>query len=333
MISAYYSTFGDPSEVIELKEIPSETQLSETEVKIQMEVSSINPADLLVIQGLYPLRPKLPAVPGNEGVGKVVELGSKVTHLSKGDRVFIPFRSGIGAWREELTFSAQNVFPIKGEADPEQLAMAAVNPPSAYYMLTKFTKLHPGDYIIQNAANSAVGRYVIAFAKNMGVKTVNVVRRPDIVEDLYKAGGDHVVVDSTNLRKDVKKLVGDAQIRLALDGVAGEATHRLSQCLAFNSIVVNYGAMSLKKCELGATQTIFNQTKLMGMWLQKWTEIAPANEVKELYDITNEAVIKNSVRTRVEKVYPLAEIKQALLHASKNKRDGKILISGPAYSR
>jgi NADPH:quinone reductase-like Zn-dependent oxidoreductase len=296
-----------------------------------MEVSSINPADLLTIQGLYPIRSQLPTFPGSEGVGKIVEIGSKVTRVKEGDRVFLPFRAGIGTWREEVVVPENGLFALPESGDPYQLAMASVNPPSAYFMLTKFVSLQKGDWIIQNAANSAVGQYVIAFAKHLGIKTVNVVRREAVIDELTQIGGDIVLVDGKDLAKRVSKITNKVPIKIGFDGVAGEATHRLSQCLEFGGTVVNYGAMSLQKCELGASQIIFKQIKLMGIWLQKWTQTASPEEVKALYHITNDAVIKGIVKTKIDTVYPLKDIKTALNHAMQDSRNGKILLSGPAF--
>lgn len=330
MIISQYNTYGNPVDVIELVDSGSEG-LGDKDVRIAMEVCSINPADLLVVSGLYPIKPALPAIPGSEGVGKIIETGPLVTHVKNGDRVFLPFRAGLGTWRDEMIVTAKGLFALPNEADPLQLAMASVNPPSAYYMLTKYISLQEGDWIIQNAANSAVGRYVIAFAKNMGINTVNVVRREEVVDELQEAGGTIVLVDDKDLAKRVTKATNKAKILLGLDGVAGGATHRISQCLSFGGTVVNYGAMSLKRCELGATQTIFKQIKLTGIWLQKWTQMAPPEEVQALYKESNAAVISGNVTTKVDAIYPLSEIKKALTHASKERRNGKILLTGPAY--
>ncbi|MFW9929594.1 MAG: zinc-dependent alcohol dehydrogenase family protein [Candidatus Thorarchaeota archaeon] len=330
MKAVQYSHHGKPSDVVEIVDL-DQKPLTKRDVRISLEVSAINPADLLAIQGLYPIRIPFPAIPGNEGVGRITEIGSEVTHLKQGDRVFLPFRTGIGAWQEEIVTSSDGLFAIPNKADPLQLAMASVNPPTAYFMLTKYITLSPGDWIIQNAANSAVGQYVITFAKSMGVKTINIVRRENVVEDLLNLGGDIVLVDSDDLAKRVSQLNNKAPVKLAFDGVAGDATHRLSQCLSYGGTIVTYGAMSLKRIEIGITQTIFKQIKLVGVWLQKWTQTAPPEKVKNLYSKTNEAVINGTVKTSVDTVYPIIEIKRALDHAMRENRKGKILLTGPAY--
>ncbi len=330
MKHAQYNEYGNPIEVVKLVESPSKP-LEAGQVRLELEVANINPADLFVIQGSYPLKPKLPAVPGNEGVARVLEVTDGITNVKVGDRVFIPFRSGVGAWSEEVVVPGKTLFPLPLDSDPAQLAMAAVNPPTAYFMLTKYVTLEPGDWIIQNLANSAVGRYVISFAKTLGVKTINLVRRESAVEELKQFGGDIVLVDGPKVAKEVKELVDTNKVKIAFDGVAGEATHRLGQCLAFGGTIVNYGAMSMDKCELGASGTIFKQLKLMGVWLQKWTETAPQEEVEALYKVTNEAVIKGEVKTAIDTIYPLNDLDKAIKHSLQDGRKGKILITGPSY--
>ena len=332
MKQAQYSEYGNPETVVNIIEKPSQV-LQTGQVKLELEVANINPADLFVISGSYPLRPNLPATPGNEGVARVKEVYPGIKNVKVGDRVFIPFRSGLGAWSEEIIVTNSNLIVVPDNADPEQLAMAAVNPPTAYYMLTKYVQLQPGDWIIQNLANSAVGRYVICFAKKMGVKTINLVRRESAIEELKKFGGDIVLVDEPDIAKKIKILVEPSKIKLAFDGVAGDATHRLGQCITFGGTIVNYGAMSMGKCELGASGTIFKQLTLKGVWLQKWTEMAPKEEVEALYKVTNKAVIQGEVKTTVEAVYPLSDIKKAIQHAAKENRNGKVLVSGPAYKK
>ena len=332
MKSARYASHGNPNEVIELVELESRP-LEEGKVRIAMEACAINPADLLVISGLYPIRPTLPATPGVEGVGKIIEVDSKVTQVKIGDRVFLPMSTEIGTWSEEIVVNGNGLFPISGKSNPVQLAMALVNPPTAYFMLTKYITLKEGDWIIQNAANSGVGRYVIAFAKMMGLKTVNVVRRESIISDLQAAGGNIVIVDGKDLVKRVSKATNRAEIKIGFDGVAGDATHRISQCLVFGGTIVSYGAMSLERCQLGVTQTIFKQITLKGIWYQKWTEMAPPEEVQKLKKVTYEAIANGLVSSKVDTIYPLKDIKQAILHALKDKRNGKIIITGPAYQK
>ncbi len=329
---AQYSSFGKPFEVVEIAEVESR-ELRNDEVRISLELSSINPADLFMIMGAYPIRPVFPATPGSEGVGKVIEIGSDVTNSQVGDRVVIPFYAGVSTWSEEIIIESSNIIhvPADNRANIQQIAMASINPPSAYYMLTKYEILEKGDWIIQNAANSAVGSCIIGFAKKLGLKTINVIRREEVLEEVKNLGGDIVLLDGPDLVKRVVKATNNEKIKLGLDAVAGEATHRISQCVSDYGTVVNYGAMSMAKCEIGASQVIFKQIKLVGFWYHRWTQTADPRELEELTFITNSAVFNGEISVPVHSIHSLSEINKALKISLSGKLNGKVLIKGPAY--
>src|SRR6202008_4407127 len=127
---------------------------------------------------LYPSPPPLPAVIGNEGVGRVLAVGPGVESVKVGDRVLAPL--GSFTCRERMVSPTGGLRSLPPEADPQQLAMLAINPPTAALLLSEYVDLKPGEWVVQNAANSAVGRWVIAFARMRGLKTVNIVRRPEL---------------------------------------------------------------------------------------------------------------------------------------------------------
>src|SRR6266850_1624268 len=166
--------FGNPAEVLKLVDIPDVGAPSEGEVVIALEASPINMSDLLMISGRYGYRPKLPSVMGTEGVGRVIAVGGGVKHLKQGDRTLVPYPTP--AWAERVKANASQLRPLPG-GDVHQLAMLGINPPTAYLMLTDFVSLPSGSWVIQNSANSGVGRALIPIAKSLGLKTVNVVPR------------------------------------------------------------------------------------------------------------------------------------------------------------
>ena len=79
--------------------------------------------------------------------------------------------------------------------------MLKINPLTAWRMLHDFVRLEKGDWVIQNAANSAAGRAVIQIAHELGYRTVNVVRRKELIEELRAEGGDVVLLDNDELRE------------------------------------------------------------------------------------------------------------------------------------
>jgi D-arabinose 1-dehydrogenase-like Zn-dependent alcohol dehydrogenase len=215
MRAVQLTAFGNPVDGLEYVDIPEPDAPGPNQVLIGVEFSPIDPSDLLLAQGIYALRPALPTVIGNEGVGRVLALGQGVESVKVGDRVLAPLSSF--AWRERMVISANGLFAFPPDADPQQLAMLAINPPTAALLLSEYVTLKPGEWVVQNAANSGVGRWVIAFAKTRGLKTVNIVRRPELVAELEAIGGDVVVLDSPGVSERIKAAVGQAELRLALE--------------------------------------------------------------------------------------------------------------------
>ncbi|KAM4655789.1 enoyl-[acyl-carrier-protein] reductase, mitochondrial isoform 1-T1 [Amazona ochrocephala] len=207
-----YERHGEPPAVVQLKDLEV-AKLGDSDVHVKMLAAPINPADINMIQGTYAILSPLPAVGGNEGVGEVLEVGSRVAALKRGDWV-IPATSGLGTWRTQGVFPERMLLKVPSDIPVLCAATLSVNPCTAYRMLADFETLAPGDSVIQNAANSGVGQAVIQIAKASGIKTINVVRdRPDLpklVERLMALGADHVVTEEM-LRKPEMKDIFKAQ--------------------------------------------------------------------------------------------------------------------------
>src|SRR6202007_897036 len=259
------TAFGNPVDGLEYVDIPEPDAPGPNQVLIGVEFSPINPNDLLVAQGIYAVRPPLPAVIGNEGVGRVLAVGPGVESVKVGDRVLAPPGSVTG--RERMVISADGLAALPPDAEPRQLAMLAINPPTAALLLSEYVDLKPGEWVVQNAANSGVGGWVIAFAKKRGLKTVNIVRRPELVPEVEALGGDVVVVDSPDVSERIKAAGGQAGLRLALDGVSGPATGVLASTLSPRTTLVSFAAMSEGLMSINPLDVIFKPLTMRGFWL------------------------------------------------------------------
>jgi len=321
--AAIYETHGNPEQVLQVVERPWPTP-GPDEVVVKMSAAPINPADLNSIEGKYPIRPILPATPGMEGAGEVTEAGSAVRDLRIGTQVILPH--GLGTWREACAIAANRLVAVPPCIEPIQAAMLEVNPVTAWRMLHDFVSLRPGDWLIQNAANSAAGLCVIQIARDLGFKTVNVVRRPELVEELRTAGGDVVLVDGENLRDEVSAATGKAPIRLALNAVGGENALRVAKTLASDGIMVTYGAMSLQPLCIPNGMFIFKNLRFTGFWVNKWYDAATSEQRAETFAPLFEMAKRGLLQTKVEKTYALSEAKAAIAHASRDKRSGKIVF-------
>src|SRR5271156_1224807 len=318
MHAVQLTAYGDPLEGLKYVDIPAPEAPGPNEVLIGVEFSPLNQSDLLLARGIYGTRPALPTVIGNEGVGRVLAVGPRVDNVKVGDRVLPPLSSF--TWRERMVVSANGLFALSPDADPRQLAMLAINPPTAALLLSEYVDLKPGDWVVQNSANSGVGRWVIAFAKTRGLKTVNIVRRVELVAELKAIGGDVVVVDSPNVSKEIKAAVGKAEIRLALDGVSGPATGVIASTLSSHGTLVSYAAMSQAPMSISPLDVIFKPITLRGFWLGH-----PESKAKSAPAIAqaDRMISSGQVHIPVAATYALASIKDAVAHAL---RGGKILL-------
>lgn len=322
--AAVYETHGNPREVLRVVELPQPAPRAD-EVVVQMSAAPINPADLNSIEGKYPIKQPLPATPGMEGTGVVVEAGSAVRSLAVGTPVILPH--SFGTWREVAVIAAEKLVAVPAGIEPIQAAMLKVNPITAWRMIHDFAALRAGDWLIQNAANSGAGQCVIQIARELGFKTVNVVRRAELVEELRSLGGDVVVVDSENLRDEVAAATGKAPIRLALNAVGGENALRVAKCLASDGTMVTYGAMSLQPLAIPNGMFIFKNLRFTGFWVNKWYDAAAPQQRAETFAPLFEMAKRGLLRTKVEKTYPLSEAQAAIAHASQSKRSGKIVFN------
>src|SRR5205809_507426 len=321
--AAVYERHGNPPDVLRVESQPWPAPAPD-EVVVKMRAAPINPADLNQIEGKYPVRPELPAIPGFEGAGVVVEIGADVKSVTNGALVIVPHN--IGTWRDAIAVKADELVIIPAGIEPVDAAMLKINPMTAWRLLHDYVQLQKGDWLIQNAANSAAGRAVIQIAHELEYKTVNVVRRAELIEELRTEGGDIVLVDEENLRDEVKAGTSGAPIRLGLNAVGGDSALRLANCLAPGSTMVTYGAMSLQPLKIPNGLLIFKDLRFRGIWINKWYDNATMAERMAAFRPLFEMARRGSLRTKVEKSYSLSEAKVAVSHASHGKRSGKIIF-------
>src|SRR5436853_4247596 len=277
-----------------------------------MRAAPINPADINAIEGKYPGRREVPAVPGFEGAGVVVEVGANVSTIAKGALVILPHN--IGTWREAVAVNASELVVVPPEIEPAQAAMLKINPLTAWRLLHDYVDLARGDWLIQNAANSAVGRAVIQIAHELGFKTINVVRREELIDELRVEGGDVVLVDHKKLRDEVKTAINGAPIRLGLNSVGGDSALHLANCLAFGGTLVSFGAMSLQPLKIPTGLFIFKDLRFRGIWINHWYDNATMQERMEAFKPLFEMAKRGLLKTKVEKAYAIDEAKVAVAH-------------------
>ncbi len=316
--------YGQPEEFARCAEVPDVGVPGAGEVVFDVLAFPINPADVSFCRGTYRLKPPLPATPGAECIGRVTAVGAGVSHVKPGDLVINLQREN---WTQKRRVKSEDVIPVPSRMDLRQAAMLRINPPTALLLLTDIVTLKPGDWLIQNVANSAVGRLLIPLARARGVKTMNVVRRESLFSELKTLGADACVVDGPDLAEAVKAQTGGAPIRLGLDAVSGRATARLSACLGEGGVVCNYGSMSGEDPVMSRSTLISGGQSLVGFILGRGLATRSLEQVRAMYADLGGQIMDGTLYAPVEKVYPIEEIKTALTHAQRGERSGKILVA------
>ena len=316
--------YGPPEEGLRCADVPDVGTPDAGEVVFDVLAFPINPADVSFCRGSYRLKPPLPATPGAECVGRVTAVGAGVTHVKPGDLVINLQREN---WAQQRRVKGDDVVAVSAGIDIQQAAMLRINPATALLLLSAVVPLKSGDWVIQNVANSAVGRLVIRLARPRGAKTVNVVRRDSLFGELKALGADACVVDGPDLAEAVKTHTRGAPIRLGLDAVSGRATARLSACVAEGGVVCNYGSMTGEDPVMSRNALISGGQTLVGFILGRALGTRSLEQIRAIYADLGQQIAKGILSAPVETVYPIEEIKEAVAHAQRAERSGKILVA------
>jgi trans-2-enoyl-CoA reductase len=291
-------------------------------VVVRITLRPVNPTDLLSIHS-NTLR-----IPGSEGFGIVHEVGEGVTTVAKGQRV-VPFLveerlKGEGSWQQYISLRQELVWPVPDSISDVAAAQFIVNPWTVYGMLTDL-KVPKGEYVLQTAAGSVLGRQLIQLAKHWGIKTINIVRRAEQKEELKALGADEVI--STDEEEDVttrvKEITGGKLAYAAVDAVAGTFTKQVAASVRDGGQVFIYGVLGGYDAIVGvgdlfrgvhvAAWSLFNGlTERFGEYID---EVSKLMEAKIIVPIAGET-------------YDLADFQLAIKKSTEVARGGKVILTG-----
>ncbi|KAF7294454.1 PKS-ER domain-containing protein [Mycena kentingensis (nom. inval.)] len=307
-----YSQTGEPGAVLRALSFKLHPP-APTTVNLKILLAPVNPADVNVIQGVYPARPTIERVGehseevfvgGNEGVGEVTQVGADVKDLKVGDWVIMT-KPQSGTWASARNVLESDVLKIPSVAGAVHAATMTVNPPTAYNMLSEFVDLKPGDWVVQNGANSAVGQAVIQIAAAKGLKTLNLVRsRPDFPElagKLKAIGGTEVLTyddlsDRALTSTIMKEWTAGKGIRLGLNCVSGPDTTSMARLLGNDAFLVSYGAMSKQPLALPTSLFIFKNLTSVGFWQSRWYKSHTREDKEKLMNTLVDLVVQGQLK-------------------------------------
>jgi len=324
---AQFEQVGSAEYVVEIIEAADPPPPGAGQIQVAMKIMPINPADILLIEGRFGYQPEFPCTPGTEGVGEVEIVGPEVEGIAVGDLV-VPLKGGL--WCQRLTCQAANVIKLPSDCDIDQAALLKINPASADIMLSDMATLAPGDWVVQNAANSTVGRYVTQLAAERGLKTANIVRRQDMVETLAADGADLILIDdglNELLAATFLEHSGGVGAKLALDAVGGPSTNHLAGCLTNGGVLVGYGMLSGRNCEIDPTHLLYRELTMRGFWLNDWFQQSSHEVIAARYDRLKDLMTTGRIHGIIESRYDLSNVKEALAHTAVTSRNGKVVLT------
>lgn len=315
--------FGRPSDVLTLAERPL-PEPGAGQVRVRMTMSPIHNHDLAIVRGVYGYKPPLPAVPGTEAVGIVDALGDGVSQLAKGQRVTVAGASA--AWAEYFLAPAAKAVALP-DAVPDETACQLIAMPLSAMLLLEDLQLKPGEWMVQNTANGAVGKTLAGLAKARGVNVVNLVRRDAGIAELAALGiGNAVSTEQPGWEARVKEVTGGAPIVRAVDSIGGDAANQIMNVAAAGAVLMSFGAMSGKPLVIGADNLIFKQATVKGFWGAKRTETTPPAELGRLIGELVRLAATGALRMPVEAAFDLARAGEAAAASDQPGRAGKIVI-------
>ncbi|HWS32968.1 MAG TPA: zinc-binding dehydrogenase [Actinoplanes sp.] len=323
MRAVVHHEFGDPSEVLTVEEVPT-PEPGPGEVRVRTLLAAVHNHDLWTVRGTYGFKPELPARAGTEAVGVIDALGDGVEGLQVGQRVVAS--SVFGVWAEFVVAPAARMIPIP-EAIPDEMAAQLVAMPFSALSLLDSLDLQEGDWLVQNAANGAVGRLVAQLAAPRGVNVVGLVRRQEGVAELAAHGITGIVAtDSDTWRERVQEITGGAPVRVGVESVGGKAAGDVLSLLAEQGTLVVFGAMASPAMELSSGAIIFKDLTVKGFWGAQVSKTMSTEHRKRLMAELIARILDGTMTLPVEAVHSFADIQTASKANFAPGRNGKILL-------
>ncbi|KAI7744292.1 hypothetical protein M8C21_031070 [Ambrosia artemisiifolia] len=312
--AVFYESHGPPDTVTKIIQLPP-VEIKPNDVCVKMLASPINPSDINRIEGVYPVRPPVPAVGGYEGAGEVHSVGSAVQGLAPGDLVMASPPS-TGSWQTHVVRDKSFWHKLDKGTPVEYAATVTTNPMTALRMMEDYMDLKSGDAIVQNGATSMVGQCVIQLAKLRGIHTINIIRdrsgSDEAKEKLKKLGADQVYTESQLNVKDVKSLLDNVpEPALGFNCVGGNAASLVLKFLRQGGTMVTYGGMSKKPITVSTSSFIFKDLSLKGFWLQNWISSGNTEAFREMVDYLLGLIREGKLKYDME-LTPFSEFHTAL---------------------
>ncbi|MDH6679429.1 NADPH:quinone reductase-like Zn-dependent oxidoreductase [Rhodococcus sp. LBL1] len=321
----YPANDREPADLFDVTEIADPPAPGLGQIQIDVRAFPIHPGDL----HLMPPAPGHRAVAGLEATGVVAEVGPGVRTHEVGRRVTV--FPNPGSWAQKINVAAELAVPVPDSLADDVAAQMVCNPLTALLLhraaQQHFTVGFDG-IVINNAANSSVGRLFTAWAEHRGVDTISVVRSRRGAEQLAARypGVPVVSTDKDEWVDGVRAIAGRRPISVALDPVGGEGAADLMSVLAPGGTLVAYGALAQGGIPLHASALLGNEIGLRGLSIGRWlTGIAPERRASDIAAAAALVAMRPS-ELEVAGTYSLGQISDAVHHVSRAGKIGTVVV-------
>lgn len=296
---------GGP-EVLKWEDVPT-PEPGPGEALIRHAAVGLNFIDVYFRTGLY--KTALPAIPGMEASGTVIALGADVTGLAVGDRVAYA-SAPIGAYATERVIAADRVVKLPDNIDFNTAAAMMLQGMTAQYLLRRTYKVQPGDAILVHAAAGGVGLILCQWARHLGAMVIGVTSTPEKAELARANGAAQVVVGTTRLAEEVRRITAGAGVAVVYDSIGRDTLAASLDCLAPLGMMVSYGnasgpAGAVDVGLLAAKGSLFLTRPNLATYTAKRADLEGA--ARDLFEVVGQGI----VRINVNQTFPLADAARA----------------------
>ena len=323
-----YAAAGDPAEVLAATEIPDPPPPEPGHVQIKVRAFPIHPGDLAGVNFLPPA-PGERAVPGLEATGVVVAVGPGVSTPAVGTRVTV--FPNPGSWAQRINVPAELAVTVPDWVSDDVAAQMVCNPLTAL-LLYRAAQQHFfvgfDGFVINNAANSSVGRLFTASAQHHQIATISVVRSGARAQELAERYPNVPVIstDNPDWVEQVRTVADGRPIPVALDPVGGTIAADLMSLLSAGGTLITYGQIAQENIPLHASNLLGGEIGLRGLTIGRWlTGTAPERRAS---DIASARALATSQPAEfdVAGAYSLDQIADAVQHVNRPGKIGTVIV-------